>query len=162
MTISVLARDRHLQITGIIDTWTSLDVTLRFNQVGSWELQFPATETVRDLIAPGGGIIIVRDDDVLLSGQVEHTAYAWSVDDETAGPGALTLSGADDLGRLGGRLVYPDPSTDAEHQTATAHYTRTRAGAEDLMRDLVRLNAGTAALLRPHPRRIPGLILGPP
>ena len=161
MAITVLARDRHLNITGVIDTWTKVDVVLRFNQVGSWSIEFPATQDTRDLIAPGGGIILVRDDDVLLSGKVEHTAYAWSADDDTAGPGALTLSGADDLGRLGGRLVYPDPATDAEHQTATAHYTRTRVSAEQLMRDLVRLNAGTAALLRPHSRRIPGLILGP-
>ena len=69
MAINVLARDRHLNITGVIDTWTSLDVTLRFNQVGSWTIGFPATGDVRDLITPGGGIVIVRDDDVLMSGQ---------------------------------------------------------------------------------------------
>jgi hypothetical protein len=160
VAITVLGRDRDLAVTGVIDTWTVLDVTLRFNAVGSWSLTVPATDDAASVLQPGGGVIIVRDGEVLLSGPLEHTAFAWSAEgDDDAGPGTLTLSGGDDLARLGGRLVYPDPARDATDQRQS-HFTR-RQAAELLMRDLLRLNAGPDAVRRPHDRRIPRLMLAP-
>jgi len=156
--LTVLISDLDLQVVADpLDTWTALEVTLRFNAVGSGTITVPARPEVLAELGPGRRITVIRDGQVLISGPIESplAAYQRGVGDagENADPGTVTVAFADDLAFLAGRLVYPDPSQAAGAQT-TSHYTDTDQ-ASTVMLAMVDVQAGPSALAS---RQVPHLV----
>jgi hypothetical protein len=156
VTISLLLTDRHLNVVGDpIVCWTTVDCTLRWNEPCSGQFTSPGYPWIREQLAPGNRVMIIRDGVFLMGGPIETWTYARSDDGENAGDGVLTVTFADDLAWIAGRLTYPNPALTPEQQT-TDTWTYT-GNAEVGMRSLVNTNAGPAAL---PARQIPGLALG--
>jgi len=161
---TLLVTDRNLSVVGDpIVCWISLDVTLRFNEPGSGQAVLPGYPWIRDQLQTGNRIVVIRGPDVrlglagevLLAGPIEERLYERSDDGENAGDGKLTVTWADDLAWIAGRVVYPNPAKTPEQQDIDEWaYTGT---AEQAMRALVDLNAGPRALVA---RRVPLLALG--
>lgn len=164
MQYTLLVTDRNLTVVGDpIVCWTSLDITLRFNEPGSGQAVLPGYPWIRDQLQTGNRIVAIRGPDVrlglagqvLLAGPIEERLYERSDDGENAGDGKLTVTWADDLAWIAGRVVYPNPAKTPEQQDIDEWtYTGT---AELAMRALVDLNAGPHALAA---RRVPRLALG--
>ena len=119
-------------------------VVLRDAETGTW------TVTVQDDDLAGrvrdGWRVLIQDGGVsVVSGPV--TSVAPDLADRT-----VTLDGVSDLVHVEDRLIYPDPSRQAESQTADAYYKR-KGAAETVIRDMIHANAGTGALAA---RRAPG------
>ncbi len=152
---TLLVRDRDLRTIGEIDDYTSLTVTSTFNDVGAWQLEISGDSAKVPLLNPrenhGGGIVVLRGDDVIFSGPFR----AWSFSQE-GDPGTVTVSGPDDNTVLAERLVWPSPTKTIDQQGE--FYTHAKTDAETIMRDLVDLNAGPGAL---PGRRALGLALEP-
>lgn len=153
---TVLVTDPNLTIVGDpIYCWTSLDVSLRFNEPGSGIVITPAYPWVRDQFVPGNRVVIIRDGQVLIAGPMEGRLHERADDSENAGYGKLTVNFADDLSKIVARDVYPDPTVDVAGQLVDA-WTFT-GNAELALRELVNSQAGPGALVA---RRIPNLALG--
>lgn len=152
---TLLVRDYDLRTVGEIDDYTSLTVTPTFNDVGSWQLELSAESAKVPLLNPrvnhGGGIVVLRGDDVIFSGPLRSFSYS-----EEGDPGSVTVSGPDDNVVLTERLVWPSPT--AQIGSQGDFYTHAKADAETIMRDLVDLNVGPGALAG---RRTRGLVLAP-
>ena len=119
-------------------------VVLRDAETGTW------TVTVQDDDLAGrvrdGWRVLIQDGGVsVVSGPV--TSVAPDLADHT-----VTLDGVSDLVHVEDRLIYPDPSRQAESQTADSYYKR-KGAAETVIRDMIHANAGTGALAA---RRAPG------
>jgi hypothetical protein len=146
----------------IIDTWTALDVVLRVNSVDTLSVTLPTAPSWTDLAQPGNRLEILRDDGTgwayLTGGPIERPGdQDWSSDGQNADPGTMVIYAGDDRAGLAGRITYPNPAADAEHQTATARRTFTGVNAKTIMRTLVDEQAGPSAITG---RPIPGLALG--
>lgn len=141
-----------------IDTWESLSVTLRYNEVSNGEFTTQADpELVAAARTPMARTVVERDGQILISGPIEYTPYRYSAEEDGIdGLGMLTVRFADDLALVAGRISYPNPALPATGQDV-ARWTFTDS-AENLMRALVNSNAGPAAM---SARRIPRLVLGP-
>ncbi len=155
---TVFARRANRSIAGKLKGW-SLDLTLRFNEVGSWSLKMPRELCPAGWPEAGCGIVVASDGVIRASGMVDEEAFDWAASDDSefAGPGLWSLSGDTDLARIAYRIIYPNPASSWSAQTVAAHFAAT-GNAEVLLRNLVNTQAGPAAL---QPRREPGVILGP-
>lgn len=146
----VEVRDRHLNRVGPLDVFTRLEFTVRRHRAGAWSLTVPAVHPqVAALYAEGAGIIVWapwQPDRPFLSGPMVSVE---TVTRTVSSPALATVTGTDDLGLLADRLVYPDPQRPAVQQDAVAHYV-TSGTAEKVIREVVNVNAGRAAL--PHRR----------
>lgn len=149
MSVTVELRGSDLALLARIDDFTQLNVVLRFNAEGTWVLTLPADGDIAPLVEWGDGIIVKRNNVVLLSGVILRMQRDWS-----AGTNHLVLSGVDDTGRLGDRVAVPVPAgppysaQEADVQSAIG---------ETILRAYVNNNAGPGAIVT---RRIPGLVLG--
>ncbi|WP_190869036.1 hypothetical protein, partial [Actinomadura sp. RB99] len=106
-TLQTFVRGADLRIIGEIRGWRTLEVTLRYMQVGSWQITGAADSLVARLAEPGRGLV-VRDprgvplhapDGVLISGDLGEDGpqeYA-AGDSGKTGAGSLQLTGGDDL-----------------------------------------------------------------
>ncbi len=158
---TLLMTDRNLSILGDpITTWTSLDVTLRFNEPGSGLFTVPGGQWIREQLIPGSRVVCIRHtydgqgDGILMAGPVEKITEERADDGENAGDGNITVNWADDLAQVVARLTYPDPALTPETQVIDAwSYT---GNAELALRELVNKNAGPGALAA---RRVPQLVL---
>lgn len=163
MPITVLIGDLDLQVVADpLAAWTSLDVTLRFNEVSSGTITIPARPEVMAELVAGRRITVIRDGQILIAGPIEAplAAFQWGLPGgegggEDAGPGVVTAAFADDLAFAAGRLVYPNPAQAAGSQTSS-HYVASGA-AGTVMLALANLNAGPGAL---EARQIPHLVMG--
>jgi hypothetical protein len=73
MTNYVLrVRDSGLNIVGEVDDYADFQGVVRFNAVGSWLMTLRDTSPAIPLLALGGGIVLVREGTVLLSGPIRH------------------------------------------------------------------------------------------
>jgi ReqiPepy6 Gp37-like protein len=151
----VLVRNDDLEIIGEVEDFTGLRVTTTHNEVGTWDLvlsgESPAVDLLDPATNPGGGIIVRRGGQTVLSGPVG----AFGVSGTEEGRDVVTVSGTDDMIWLASRLVYPDPAHTADAQTAP-FYVPTTAPAETVMRDLVNKNLGSGAIVS---RRLADLTL---
>lgn len=159
---TILCTDANLNILGDpITSWTTLDVTLRFNEPSSGEFQVPAYPWIQSMLAAGTRIVVLRHtydgagDGILISGPVEKWLEERSDDGENAGIGNITVNFADDLAQVVARCVYPDPAVAPASQVVDS-WTYT-GNAELALRELVNKNAGPGALTD---RRMPALALG--
>lgn len=152
----VLVTDRNFVVVGDpIVGWTSLDVTLRFNEPGTAIMVVPAYPWIVDQFQPGHRMVIIRNGQTLIAGPWEKSLQEASDDGENAGVGKLTVHSTDDLALVVSRTVYPDPAADVDSQLVD-NWTYT-GNAEAALRALVNLNAGPGAITL---RRIPQLALG--
>lgn len=158
---TILVTDQNCQVLGDpLQGWTSLQVTKRWKEPGSGQVIIPAHRYVREQLAPGCRIVILRRvlgrQHVLIAGPMESTLRERSDDGEKGGVGVLTISFAEDLAWLGARLAYPDPSKTPDQQTSD-YWTYT-GNPEQGMLQLVDTQAGPNAL---PARRVPQLIVAP-
>lgn len=155
---TLLVTDQNLNVMGSpIVCWTSIDVTLRFNEPSSGMFVAPGYEWIRSQLGPGHRIVVIRDQQVLIAGPIEKWQYERSDDGDNAGDGTLTVNFADDLAFVAARLTYPDPTLGPSDQVIDNwSYT---GNAELAIRDLVDYNAGENARAE---RRVPQLRLDSP
>lgn len=154
----VLVTNADLQVVGSpLDTWSTLDITLRFNEPGSGLMTIPADDYVRAQMQRGNRIVVARDDKYLIAGPIEKMLYERSDDQQNAGVGMLTVNWSDDLAKIAARTILPDPSLPPASQTGdTWTYT---GGGEAALYQLVERVAGTLA---PSWRQVPHLTVAPP
>jgi hypothetical protein len=153
---TILVTDQGLDVVGDpIACWTTIDVTLRFNEPGSGLFTVPGYEWIREQMAPGCRVVVIRDQRILLAGPVEKWLFERSDDGDNAGDGTLTVNFSDDLALVVARQTYPNPALTPALQT-TDSWTNT-GNAELALRALVDGNAGPGALVD---RQVPQLILG--
>lgn len=152
----VLMTDKNLNVLGDpIVCWSSLDITLRFNEPGSGILICPGYQWILDQAGPGHRVVVIRNGSVLLAGPMEDILHERSDDGDNAGDGKLTVTFADDFALIAAREVYPNPALTPETQT-TDNWTFT-GNAELALRDLVNGQAGPGARTE---RRVSHLALG--
>lgn len=153
---TILVTDRQLRIAGDpIVCWTSIDVTLRFNEPSSGMFVVPGYSWIRAQMAPGYRVMVIRDQEILIAGPIEKWQYERSDDGDNAGDGQLTVNFADDLSSIAARLTYPDPTLTPSTQVID-NWTYT-GNAETALRYLADYNAGENALAA---RQVPKLMLG--
>lgn len=153
--ITILVTDAQLNVVGDpIYCWDNLDVTLRFNEVSSGQFTAPAYPWLREQLAAGRRIVVVRNGRVLIAGPIEGKLVEQSDDGENAGVGKLTVKFADDLSLVAYRGAYPNPAVapDAQDRDVWAY----NGPAEQVLQDLVNVNAGPGALAA---RRVPRLMM---
>jgi len=138
-------RNASLQRVAILqpgDGLTTFKATLRFNNVGTWEITIPETSARADLLrTPGYGIIVTGPNGVLFSGPT--TA---ATNQKTSGSpiGVWAIRGATDSIVLGEHLAYPTPST-ADVTLQTSAYDASTSVASTLMYYYVKRNMVSAA-----------------
>jgi hypothetical protein len=152
----VLVTDRNMQVVGDpIAAWTSLDITLKFNEASAGIMVAPGYDWIRDQFRPGCRVVVLRDGVTLIAGPVEKWLWERSDDGDNAGAGQITVNFSDFIGLIVSRLTYPDGALSPGAQTLDNwSYT---GNAELALRELVYKNAGPAALVE---RAIPQLTLG--
>jgi hypothetical protein len=102
MTNYVLrVRDSGLNIVGEVDDYADFQGVVRFNAVGSWLMTLRDTSPAIPLLALGGGIVLVREGTVLLSGPIRHWERRGGMTKQ------LVLGGPDDMCWLQDRLALP-------------------------------------------------------
>lgn len=157
----ILVTDRNLNVVGDpIYNWTTIDLTLRFNEPGSGQLTSPGYPWIRDQLAPGNRIVCIRrvlgTAAVVLSGPIESVQYERADDGDNGGDGKLTITWSDDMVWLAGRLVYPNPGKTPE--TQDKDFWVWSGTTESGLYSLVNLNAGPGAQAI---RRVPTLVIAP-
>lgn len=98
---------------GQIDTYLSLDVILRFNDVGTWSLVVPAGSPQSALLGPGRGIVVWYEGltDPVCTGPVREIQKGWdSASEGNEWPGTVTFSGPDDNSLMAEHLCLPAPA----------------------------------------------------
>lgn len=147
-----------------ISGWRRIKLTLRYNEVSHGVFVAAAFPWLLAAVnTPGNRAAVVRygpdgDTSVELAGPIEQPTFGYTaVADGDEGVGTVEVNFADDLARIGNRVVYPSPGLAVTAQ-AVAKYTITGVNAELAMRALVDVNAGPSALTA---RRVPGLGFGP-
>lgn len=150
----VEVRDSNLERVGqILPTdLVGFKASLRFNNVGSWELSLPHDHVVgATLRSPGSGIVVTGPTGIILSGPTTSATNSKTADDPD---GTWLIKGVDDSIALAERLAYPTPtSADVAAQTA-AYDTRTGV-ASTVMMAYVEANLGASA---PVSRQLTGLV----
>lgn len=111
----------------------------------------PADVDIAGDILFGQGIIVERNNQIILSGPITDIDYQWD-----ANANAFNLGGVDDTSVLFDRLAPPVSS--GPPYSASAYDVRTGI-ASTIMRQYVDVNAAAGAVLS---RQVPGLILGTP
>jgi hypothetical protein len=132
-----------------VSAWTSVECTLKHNDVGSGQFVAPNSVNLYNAVStPNNRVSVIRDGSIFMSGPIEHPGdYRWSADSATdAGPGVLTVNFASNELYLAERLTYPNPSQAATAQTVDYFVDNGRA-AELVMRSLFDRNIGGNALV---------------
>lgn len=149
----IWVRDEANQLVGLVpgfseseDPAGSLETVLRFNEVSSWVLNTYAGSPAMNALTWRGGIDVVKDGNVILSGPVGKIHRKLS-------DGRMVISGPDDLGLLSRRLTVPVVS--GPPYTGATQDVRTGA-AETIIKQYVNFNAGPSATAA---RRIDGLTI---
>ncbi len=152
----ILVLDKQLNVIGDpITEWTSIDVTLKFNETSSGLFTAPGYSWIRDQFVPGCRVVVIRDGDVLIAGPAETWLWERSDDGDDGGAGTFTVNFADFLSLIVARQTFPDGSLTPEAQTVEAWSYNDMC--EHALRNLVLFNAGPSALAE---RQIPKLELG--
>ncbi|MFD7336675.1 hypothetical protein ACFV98_11810 [Streptomyces violascens] len=79
---------------GELDTWIKLDLIIRYNAQGTWQLLVKDKTRQAELLEKGGGIAVWLDgrDEPIFSGQIEQFQKYWTVDQHT-GEGSVYVGG---------------------------------------------------------------------
>ncbi|MFI1796353.1 hypothetical protein ACH427_03185 [Streptomyces sp. NPDC020379] len=112
MGYRVLVRDTpqggERRIIGEIDTWIKLDLVLRFNQPGTWQLLVKSGTAQAELLQKGRGIAVYQDGvpEPVFTGGIDAFERYWTNDQHTA-EGSVFVSGKSDDDLLYGFLAFP-------------------------------------------------------
>ncbi len=129
----ILVRDDTLALVAEVGDYSQCTIQPRFNGLGGWVLELPAETDAADALVEGGGIVIVRNGVVLLSGPMIRRE-----DHGDAQGDRVIASGYDDTLVLADRLAMPCA------WPFTAQEADIRTGvAETIMRGYVSDNAVT-------------------
>jgi Siphovirus ReqiPepy6 Gp37-like protein len=143
--LSVSVRDADYQTLGRVDDFTSLAINPKFNDVGAWTLDLSAASEKVSLLDPeqnpGGGVLVRRNEQTLLSGPVTYFREGQSGEQ----PPTVTVGGVDDNIWLSRRVVWPVPANAIDNQTSVFYDLTPAAPVEDLMRTLVDVSMGAGA-----------------
>lgn len=151
MTLTLYVRDPDLNRIGMIDEFSKITATPKFNDVGTWELELDQRIPLASaLMQPRYGIELVHDGVQIMSGPVDKRRIERSM----AGR-KVTLTGWSDNVWLNRRIAHMEPATAAPPYATDAHDSRSGA-ASQVIREYVDANLGPAAL---PPRRVPGLTI---
>ncbi|MFJ7329025.1 siphovirus ReqiPepy6 Gp37-like family protein [Streptomyces cyaneofuscatus] len=117
MGYRVEVRDAALNRIGIIDTWISMDLVVRYCQQGTWQMLVAAGTPQADLLQKGGGVAIYQDGVELpiLTGQIESFQHYWTSSQHTS-LGSLYFGGKCDNKVAYNRLAFPDPTKPVTQQ----------------------------------------------
>ncbi|QLE71114.1 hypothetical protein FGW37_05410 [Streptomyces rectiverticillatus] len=98
----------NIPAIGEIDTWMKLDLVIRLNQQGSWQLLIKAGTPQAELLDRGGGIAVYQDDvpEPIFSGQIETIQKYWT-NQQHPGEGSLYIGGKCDNAIPYGYLALP-------------------------------------------------------
>lgn len=135
------------------DGLTTFKATLRFNNVGTWEISIPEVSPRADLLrTPGYGLVVTGPGGtVWMSGP---TVAATSTRDMGLPYGEWAIRGATDAIILGERLAYPTPGSADVTAQSSAYDTRTGTASTVMYGYVTRnLVSGTA----PAARAVTGL-----
>lgn len=160
MGYRVEVRDAALNRIGVIDTWISLDLVVRYCQAGSWQILVAAGTPQADLLQKGGGVAIYQDgvDTPVLTGQIESFQHYWTNAQHTS-LGSLYFGGKCDNKLSYNRLAFPDPSKPATQQWQATDAGRAVSGpAGHLVWDELNKALGPGAIPE---RRIGNVVLDP-
>ncbi|MFF1450173.1 siphovirus ReqiPepy6 Gp37-like family protein [Streptomyces sp. NPDC058274] len=129
MGYRVEVRDAALNRIGIIDTWISMDVVVRYCAAGSWQILVEAGTPQADMLQKGGGVAIYQDevDTPILTGQIETFQHYWTNDQHTS-LGSLYFGGSCDNKLAYSRLAFPDPTKSATQQWSATDDARAVSG----------------------------------
>lgn len=116
---TVYVRGANFKVLDVIDTWTSLKLTKRFNDVGTWSIVMSDESLSAGMMLKTGGIVVTRNDEIIFSGSVS-TEWAWTNNEFRA-------SGYDDMELLE-LPVRPNPETN-EGPFTNEFYTVTESKA---------------------------------
>ncbi|MFC7906481.1 siphovirus ReqiPepy6 Gp37-like family protein [Streptomyces nigra] len=157
MALTLLITDADLEVQGDpLTGWSSLDVTLKFNEPASGSVVLPAYPEVMQQLVPGARMVVIRDGSIWCAGPMEQpTDYSWDIDSAN-GVGQVTVTFSDDLATIAGHITWPEPTLTWAGQHGDTWRTFTATNAETLIRTLVTENCGPGALTA---RRIPHLAL---
>lgn len=159
---------RHRRI-GQVDSYLSLDVIGRYNDVGSWTLKLKNGTPQAALFTPGTGVVVWGEDmpRPLLSGPVRAVQRPWS--DEDTGPGSIEISGADWNQLLAEKICLPSPERGlsqpgpdgfgGNRQPAAYYGNGVAYSLERALYELVYLNVGPGAWA---PRQVRGVAIPEP
>lgn len=148
MTVQV--RDVDLNIVGTVET-TKLNFTLHkmYANIGTWELNLPATHSLVDALdTPGSGVVVKLNGTIIASGPTLNPEVTQRYDDPK---GMVQFVGVTDTVAIQDALAYPDPANSPSNQSK-AQDKRTGA-AETLMHGYVNDNIGPGAIAsrqKPH------------
>lgn len=147
MPVSVTIRDGTLKSLGPL-VWTKVDVTARYNRVGSWAITVPVTPATWALTSTQDlGVIVNWNGVFTFSGFMETWNPTRTVDPQTGAiTDAIILSGADDLGLIANRYAYPNPLVAWSSQTNSSADAQTGVHCETAIKHYVNVNAGPGAL----------------
>ena len=155
--LTIEVRDANLNRVGQIlpVDLVGFKAVLRFNNVGTWEIDLPVGHPVGEqLRLPGYGLIVTGPNGVILSGP---TTSAENTKERGNPEGTWIITGSDDSIILGERLAYPTPSTADVTLQTSAYDSVYNVKTSTAMYGYVRRNlvSGTA----PTARVVPGLTL---
>lgn len=117
MGYRVEVRDSALNRIGVIDTWISMDLVVRYCQQGSWQILVEAGTPQSNILQKGGGVAIYQEgvDLPILTGQIETFQHYWTNSQHTS-LGSLYLGGKCDNKLAYNKLAFPDPTKAATQQ----------------------------------------------
>jgi len=138
--------DSTLTRVGYVESWEKLDMTLRFNDVGTFAFDAPISLVDSGLLEFGGGIEVMRNGSFLFQG-----LFLGFDEDDGEKTQIVTCWGADKSFWLKARLAFCDPA--GPPFTTQAYDSRT-GYAGDLLIDYVDYNLGANAQAT---RRVSGL-----
>lgn len=130
------------------DGLTTFKATLRFNNVGTWEISIPEVSPRADLLrTPGYGLVVTGPGGtVWMSGP---TVAATNTRDMGLPYGEWAIRGATDAIILGERLAYPTPGSSNVAAQSSAYDTRTGTASTVMYGYVTRnLVSGTAPAAR--------------
>jgi hypothetical protein len=168
-TYSLWVRDAALDRVALVDDYQHFQAVLNLNDAGKWTLVLnatnangtpnPAVEALRDA-GMRGGLIVYRNQSVLLSGTVTE----WQENQGQQGP-TVTIYGEDDTACIEHYKALPTPAGPIIDSTGVAyypdgHYTITQK-AEFVLKDLVDKNMGPTAGATLPRRLLLGLTIEP-
>jgi hypothetical protein len=129
---------------------------LRYNNVGTWEMQLPFGHRLGEFLRlPGYGLIVTGPgNSVILSGPTMSARLEQTSDNLE---GDWVITGATDEILLQERLAYPTPGTDDVQAQVTAYDERSGA-VETVLKQFVNVNLGPSA---PVSRQALNLVIEP-
>ncbi|MCX5201482.1 siphovirus ReqiPepy6 Gp37-like family protein [Streptomyces sp. NBC_00237] len=151
--------DRAKRRVGEIDTWISLDFTVRFCAEGIWQLLIKDGTPQSDLIEKGGGVVIWQEgvSEPLLSGQVDTYQKYWTKVQHT-GPGSLYIAGKCHNRYAYSRLAFPETGRTIPQQYSGRSTRAVAKAAGSAVWEELNSAVGAGAL---SDRRVVGVNAGP-